>query len=132
MHLLLVVGIGVAIVAVAFALQNNTEVSVDLAFWSFESSLAMVLLLALGIGAIIAILLSWPRMIRSQWVNSRLRRQISRLETDKAGLEQRILQLEEQLKRVSPEPVPEEPSRYVALRSLLLGNKDENTWEHKD
>ncbi len=132
MQLLLILGIAVAIAAVAFALQNNTPVSVALGFWSFDSSLAMVLLLALGVGAITAVLVSWPGMIVNLWANSRLRRQVSRLEDDKASLEQRIVQLEEELRRVSPEPVPEQPPHYLGLRSLLLGSKGENPGEYRD
>jgi uncharacterized integral membrane protein len=129
MHFLLVLGIIVAIAAVAFALQNNLPVTVAFGVWSFESSLAMVLLLALGIGAIIAICLSWPSMLRNLWTNSRLRRQVNQLQDDKTMLEQRIVQLEEELKRVSPEPIPEEPSRYLGLKSILIGAKAENPKE---
>jgi uncharacterized integral membrane protein len=129
MHLLLVLGIIVAIAAVAFALQNNLPVTVAFGVWSFESSLAMVLLLALGIGAVIAICLSWPSMIRNLWTSSRLRRQVNQLQDDKSALEQRVVQLEEELKRVSPEPIPQEPPRYLGLKSILIGAKAENPKE---
>ncbi|SEL26459.1 LapA family protein [Nitrosovibrio tenuis] len=129
MQLLLILGIVVAIAAVAFALQNNAPVTVALGIWSFDSSLAMVLLLALGIGAMIAVSLSWPSMIKNVWAGSRLRRQVNQLQDDKAMLEQRVVQLEEELKRVSPAPVPEEPPRYLGLKSILIGGKAENTKE---
>jgi uncharacterized integral membrane protein len=129
MHLLLVLGIIVAIAAVAFALQNNLPVTVAFGVWSFESSLAMVLLLALGIGAVIAICLSWPSMIKNLWASSRLRKQVNQLQDDKSMLEQRVVQLEEELKRVSPEPIPEEPPRYLGLKSILIGARPENPKE---
>lgn len=130
MQLLLILGIAVAIAAVAFALQNHTQVTVALGIWSFDSSLAMVLLLALGIGAIIAVSLSWPSMIKSLWTSSRLRREVNRLQDDKAMLEQRVVQLEEELKRISPAPIPEEPPRYLGLKSILIGGgKTENSKE---
>ncbi|HEX8873840.1 MAG TPA: lipopolysaccharide assembly protein LapA domain-containing protein [Nitrosospira sp.] len=130
MQLLLILGIVVAIAAVAFALQNNTPVTVALGIWNFESSLAMVLLIALGIGAVIAVSLSWPGMIKGFWTSSRLRRQVNQLQDDKAMLEQRVVQLEEELKRVSPEPIPEEPPRYLGLKSILIGGgKAENPKE---
>lgn len=129
MHLLLVLGIIVAIAAVAFALQNNTIVTVAFGAWSFDSSLAMVLLLALGIGAVIAICLSWPAFIRNSWASSRLRREVNKLQDDKTDLEKRVAQLEEELRRVSPEPVPPEPSRYLGLKSILIGNKTEGPRE---
>ena len=129
MHLLLVLGIIVAIAAVAFALQNNTTVTVAFGAWSFDSSLAMVLLLALGIGALIAISLSWPTFIKNLWASTQLRRQVNKLQDDNAVLEQRIGQLEEELRRVSPEPVPPEPPRYLGLKSILLGDKAESPRE---
>lgn len=129
MHFLLILGIIVAIAAVAFALQNNTTVTVAFGAWSFDSSLAMVLLLALGVGAVIAISLSWPGFIKNLWASSRLRRQVNQLQDDKAMLEQRVAQLEEELRRVSPEPVPPEPPRYLGLKSILIGEKAETPRE---
>jgi putative membrane protein len=121
MQLLLILGIALAIAAVAFALQNSSTVTVTLGLWSFDSSLAMVLLLAIGIGAVIAVLLSWPSMLKNMWTSARLRRQINRLEAEKATLERRVAQLEAELTRISPEPVPQEPPRYLGLKSLLIG-----------
>lgn len=129
MQLLLILGIAVAIAAVAFALQNSTTVTVALGLWSFDSSLAMVLLLAMGVGAIVALLVSWPGIIKSLWAGSRLRRKVARLEGDKAELERRVAQLEEELVRVSPEPLPEEPPRFLGLKSLLLGGDIEKPKE---
>jgi len=129
MQLLLIFGIGFAIAAVAFALQNNVPVTVSLLLWSFESSLAMVLLLAIGLGAIIAGLVSSPSVIRGQWAASRLRRQLAVLEADKADLVQRIRALETELKRMAPqaEVTPEQPKPYVGLKTLLTsGGKSES------
>ena len=122
MQLLLILGIALAIAAVAFALQNNSTVTVTLGLWSFDSSLAMVLLLATGIGAVIAVLLSWPSMLKNIWTSARLRRQITRLEAEKATLERRVSQLEAELTRISPEPIPQEPPRYLGLKSILVGS----------
>jgi putative membrane protein len=125
MQHILILGIAIAIAAVAFALQNDLIVTVTLAFWSFDSSLAMVLLLAAGVGALIAVLLSWPGIIKSLWENSRLRKQVSKLEEDKAALEQRKTQLEEEVARLNPQPIPEEPpQRYLGLKSMLLGGEN--------
>ena len=129
MQLLLILGIALAIAAVAFALQNNSTVTVTLGLWSFDSSLAMVLLLATGIGAVIAVLLSWPSMLKSMWTSSRLRRHISRLEAEKDTLERRVGQLKAELARVSPEPIPEEPPRYLGLKSILIGSEPEKPRE---
>jgi len=127
MQLMLVFGIAFAIGAVMFALQNNVPVTVTLAVWRFDSSLAMVLLLALGLGAIIAGLLSSPTVIRGQWTASRLRRQVSSLEEDKAKLERRIREME----ATSPAPRPgvEESKLNVGLKRLLTGGEIEKPKE---
>ena len=129
MQLLLIVGIAAAIAAVAFALQNSIPVTVTLGLWTFDSSLAMVLLLAIGIGAVIALLVSWPGIIKNVWKGSQLRRRVNKLEDDKAALERRVTQLEEELMRVSPEPIPEEPTRFLGLKSILLGSEGEKPKE---
>lgn len=121
MHLLLIVGIALAIGVVGFALQNNVPVTVSMALWSFDGSLALVLLLAMGLGVLIAGLLSSPSMIKSRWARARLRSQVSRLEQDKIALERRIVELEAELERLAPRPLQEEPQRFPGLRSLLLG-----------
>jgi uncharacterized integral membrane protein len=76
MRLAIILGIVIAIAAVAFALQNNVPVTVTFLVWRFDSSLAMVLLLALGIGAIIAALVSTPSAFKSRWTLSRQRKEI--------------------------------------------------------
>jgi lipopolysaccharide assembly protein A len=129
MQLLLIVGIAAAIAAVAFALQNSIPVTVTLGLWTFDSSLAMVLLLAIGIGAVIALLVSWPGIIKNVWKGSQLRRRVNKLEDDKAALERRVTQLEEELVRISPEPIPEEPTRFLGLKSILLGSEAEKPKE---
>lgn len=125
MQLVLIIGIAFAIAAVGFALQNNVPVTVVFAFWRFDSSLAMVLLLALGLGAIIAGLVTSPAVIKGQWTVSRLRRQIAALENDKAGSARRIEELESNLAHFSSAPQPQaaEPKPYVGLKTLIAGGK---------
>jgi len=80
MQVMLILGILSAIGAVFFALQNTASVVVNLALWQFEGSLAVALLVALGLGVLITGLLSSPSVIRRQWENARLRRQVESLE----------------------------------------------------
>jgi lipopolysaccharide assembly protein A len=122
MQYYLIFAIALAIISIAFALQNDMSVTVTFGVWSFDSSLAMMLVIAAGIGATISVLLSWPSFIKNQWVSTRLRRQVSKLEEDKAALKQRNTQLEEELAKLTPEPIPEPPPRYLGLKSMLLGN----------
>jgi lipopolysaccharide assembly protein A len=79
MQLIAILGIAVAVVGVAFALQNNVPVTVAFLLWRFDSTLAMVLLLAIALGAVIVALVSTPAALRKQWQLSRQRREIASL-----------------------------------------------------
>jgi len=124
MQLILILGIIVAIAAVVFALQNNLPVVVAIALWRFEGSLALVLLVSLGLGALIAGLLSSPAVIRGQWTLGRLRKQVADLERQLAGQQQRNRALEAELARLSPAPAgaaPVQEKPYVGLKTLIAG-----------
>ncbi len=125
MQLILISGITIAIGAVVFALQNNAPVVVTLALWTFEGSLALVLLVSLGIGALIAGLLSSPAVIRRQWTMGRLRNRVADLERQLAEQQERARDREIQLTPQSPfgeSPVPVAEKPYVGLRALLSGS----------
>ena len=126
MQLLLILGIVFAIGAVTFALQNNVAVTVVFAFWRFDSSLAVVLLVALGLGVLIAGLVSTPSVLKGQWAGARLRRQVAILEDDKASLERRVRELESAMAQKTPVPVPaaEEAAPYVGLKALMFGSEE--------
>jgi lipopolysaccharide assembly protein A len=79
MQLGIIVAIAIAVAAVAFALQNNVPVTVTFLVWRFDSSLAMVLLLALAVGAIVMALVTAPGALRARWTMSRQRKEISEL-----------------------------------------------------
>ena len=93
MQLFAILGILVAIGGVVFALQNNVPVTVTFLVWRFDSTLAMVLLLALGIGAVIVALVSTPAALRSQWTLTRMRKEITSLKTSKDELEAQVANL---------------------------------------
>jgi uncharacterized integral membrane protein len=127
MQLMLILGVVFAIGAVAFALQNNVLVAVTFAVWQFEGSLALVLLLALGLGVLITGLLSSPAAIRGQWSAARLRRQVVDLEREVAEQRLRNSELVAELARLSPAVVTAEREKqkpYVGLRSLLAGESE--------
>ena len=127
MQLFLILGIVFAIGAVTFALQNSVPVTVVFAFWRYDSSLAVVLLVALGLGALIAALVSTPSVIKGQWAGARLRRQVASLEDDRASLERRVRELESETAQRTPAPVPaaEEAAPYVGLKALMMGHEEE-------
>jgi lipopolysaccharide assembly protein A len=79
MRLGIIIGIAIAIAAVAFALQNNVPVTVTFLVWRFDSSLAMVLLLSLAIGAIVMALVTTPGALKARWTMSRQRKELDAL-----------------------------------------------------
>ena len=127
MQLFLILGIVFTIVAVTFALQNSAPVTVGFALWHYDSSLAVVLLIALGLGALIAGLVSTPSVIKGQWAGARLRRQIAELEDERAALERRVRELEAAMAPNTPAPAPaaEAAAPYVGLKALLTGHEQE-------
>lgn len=124
MQLMLILGIVFASGAVIFALQNTAIVSVSLAAWQVEGSLALVLLITLGLGVLIAGLISSPAMISRQWATVRLRRQVVDLERDIARYQKTISDLNAEIARLTPDrasikPEPEKP--YVGFREMIAG-----------
>jgi hypothetical protein len=95
-----------------------------LALWRVEGSLALVLRVSLGLGALIAGLLSSPAVIRGQWTTGRLRKQVAELERQLAAEQQRNRELDAAANRESPTaagatPAAEKP--YVGLKTLITG-----------
>lgn len=80
MQLLIISAMLIAACGVVFAMQNDVPVTVTFLLWRFDSSLAMVLLLALAIGGIIVALASTPSTLRRQWMISRLNKRVAQLE----------------------------------------------------
>ena len=129
MQVLLILGIVFAIGAVFFALQNSIPVTVVFAFWHYDSSLAVVLLVALGLGALIAGLVSTPSVIKGQWAGARLRRQVASLEDVSASLERRVRELESGTaqKTTPPAPAAEQATPYVGLKSLMMAYEEDKS-----
>ena len=122
MQLMLILGIVFAGAAVLFALQNTAIVTVSLAAWQFDGSLALVLLITLGLGVLIAGLISSPAMIKRQWAVVRLRRQVADLEQQTAQQQKTIDALKLEITRLAPDaaifnPAPERP--YVGMREII-------------
>jgi lipopolysaccharide assembly protein A len=135
MQLVLVLGIVFAIVAVLFALQNNIPVAVTLAVWHFEGSLALVLLIAVGLGVLITGLVSSPAVIRGQWQAARLRRRVADLEREAIECQAQNRALAAEVARLSPSgaealAADAEEKPYVGMRALLAGepnSRDDGT-----
>jgi putative membrane protein len=95
MQLFVVIALAIAVCGVAFALQNNVPVTVTFLLWRFDSSLAMVLLLALAVGVLIVAFASIPAALKSRWAMRRVRNEAESLRETNRSLQARIAALEE-------------------------------------
>jgi putative membrane protein len=122
MQLAIIAAIVAAIVGVFFAMQNNVPVTVNFLLWRFDSSLAMVVLLALALGAVVVALLTTPATLRWQWRLSRQRRQIEQLEKTAETQRQHIAELEKLVPADTEGAASSRP--YVGLKELIVGRND--------
>lgn len=86
MIILLSVALLISLAALTFAVQNTTSVAVRFLIWQFESSLALVLLIAFVLGALVMGLLLAPPLISASVSRSSLSRKLSRQESQLAEL----------------------------------------------
>jgi len=121
MQFLIIFAILFAIGGVLFALQNNAPVVVSFIAWEFHGSLALVLLLTLALGMIIAALVSAPATVRMKWRIRRQQGHIDRLEKNRSELEARVQDLERRVPPVSMETPEGEVLPYVGLRQMMSG-----------
>ncbi len=82
MLFLVILGVVIAIVAILFAFQNSAIVTINFGIWQFKESLAIILLVTLGLGIIISLLLSIPTIIKRGWQTSRQKKKIQALEAE--------------------------------------------------
>ncbi len=80
MQLWLIIAIVVAILAVIFALQNAIPITVSFLTWKFESSLALVLLIAIALGVLMSLMVSVPSKIKNMKLILNQKRKINELE----------------------------------------------------
>ncbi|HWP57495.1 MAG TPA: LapA family protein [Candidatus Acidoferrales bacterium] len=79
MVLFLVLALAVSMVAGFFALQNAVPITVTLLLWTFEGSLALVLLVAFAGGALVGVLLVAPALIKARLTIARQNSEINDL-----------------------------------------------------
>ncbi|HLA36663.1 MAG TPA: LapA family protein [Rhodocyclaceae bacterium] len=110
---------------VVFALQNSVTISVALLLWSFESSLALILLLTLALGGFIVALVSTPSTIHRQWTIARQSRRIVELERECSEQQRAIAELESRLPVVVPATATTDNARpYGGLKQLIAGGDE--------
>lgn len=79
MRLFIVSALAIAFLAILFALQNTNLVTINLFLWSYQQSLALVLLGTLTLGVVIGLLVSIPAVIRRGWQTTRVQKQADHL-----------------------------------------------------
>lgn len=109
--------------SIMFALQNNVPVTVTFLLWRFDSSLAMVLLLAFALGGVAIALATTPATLRRQWAASRQTKRIHELEQAERRLTAEIAELRARAPMDVPAPVDAPP--YVGLKQLIAGRDQE-------
>ena len=80
MQVFILFSIAVAIFAIVFALQNGGQTTVTFLGWSFEGSLALVILISVASGVVISSLASLPPLFKSRWGERSLRKKVVDLE----------------------------------------------------
>jgi len=101
MILFLLMGVVLGGLAVIFALQNTAVITVSFLTWQLEGSLALILLLTIATGALVAMLLMLPALIKDLFVVRSMRKQ-KKLS-------------EEELESLKKATVPSPPSPEVHL-----------------
>ncbi|MGB6121797.1 MAG: LapA family protein [Bacteroidota bacterium] len=96
MQIFLLVSLLIAALAVVFALQNTEMITVNFLFWSFQGSLALVLLTALATGAVASSFASLPSLFKANWTIGSQKKVIEELEG-------RIAELTPQIEPQKPE-----------------------------
>ena len=97
MIFLVIIGLVMAVLAVLFAFQNADIVTISFGVWEFKQSLAIVLIVTLGLGIIISLLLSLPTILKRGWQNTRYKKKIADLEAQLESQNKANLQQQQQI-----------------------------------
>ena len=148
MRVFLIAALFVAFLAIVFALQNAAPIIVTFGVWQVRASLALILLMTLGLGLISGLLVSTPAIIRRNMQVSKQKRQINELKDEVSEIEQELTHQQQLLAQAhadiveqqalldrtrSPNPLPpsllpEAPQREVAqLESAELIDEFDDT-----
>lgn len=111
MILSLIIGFAIGAGAIIFILQNTAVVALTFVGWQFESSLAIVVMLAILVGIVFSLLASLPSAVRSSMQIGRLKRDNKKLAEQLEANQQRLQ--EQQQTTV----VIEEPSQVLDIRA---------------
>jgi uncharacterized integral membrane protein len=102
MQILLIFSFAIAFLAILFAIQNTDIISIRFITWETQGSLALILFIALGAGALISYLATAPGQIKKRMTISSQRKRIAEVEgqltstqEDLQGTKEQLQQLEE-------------------------------------
>jgi uncharacterized integral membrane protein len=131
MQLFLILALVIAIVAVIFAVQNVTLVTITFFAWNIHTSLAVALLVALGVGVIITLLLSLPGMFKSGWNSVSQKKKFTSLEADrdkfKKKVDEAVADRDKYLKKLEDsEKEVSDLEEQLASMSAALNEKPDN------
>ncbi len=80
----LILGFLLGVAALLFALQNTAVVSLTFLGWQFESSLALLILIAFAVGIIVSLLVSIPSAVKDGFRLMSLKKENKKLAEDLA------------------------------------------------
>jgi uncharacterized integral membrane protein len=98
----LILALVIAIVMVFFALENPMMVTVSFFGYAVQGSLALFIMIAMGIGVLIGLLVMIPGRIKSGLSNTRNRKKIGTLEASLEEHKTRLSALEKLAESNSP------------------------------
>lgn len=122
----LILAIFVALIAITFSLQNSQVVELKLLGFSFKQTLAFVLLVFFGLGALLTILLMMPKLIAHSSKVSKQNKRILELEEIRADLESQLEEIQvkaNELKTKYLEALP--PAEREKILELEQANQEE-------
>ncbi|NOY98838.1 MAG: LapA family protein [Chloroflexi bacterium] len=108
----LVLALAFAVVAVIFALANPMMVAVSFFGYSVEGSLALFILLAVGVGIVIGVLVMLPGTVKRSLALSSQRKKLKGLEKKLDEHKAKVTELEEKEKANKPvveDELPDDP-----------------------
>jgi uncharacterized integral membrane protein len=90
MQFFLILAVVFAILAVIFAVQNVTVVTISFLAWQIQTSLAVALLIAVGVGVLIALLFSVPGQIKGGYRSVTRKKKVTNLESERDKLKTKV------------------------------------------
>jgi putative membrane protein len=104
MQIFLIIALIIIALAVIFAVQNTAVITVSFFFWTYQGSLAIVLLVALCAGALISLLFSLPTILRDKWRIRSHKKKLAEVETSLADHKSKLEEAQQKLQAVETPP----------------------------